>query len=237
MRRGVDQQVPHHPDVVHAAVHLDRVVVGVGDVVAVDVDGVRPAVPELARRIAGALDRMRAVGMAVHLGVDAVVKVRDVVVRDDVAGAVEPNRRVRLHHRRELLPLDVLELLPERAGPPGQVARIVPADELAVGDVEVARRRGVGEHAHAHVLEAAPLHGQPLRAGDGLRARPDRDVGVPERDPLEVVVVGGLDVEQVEVAAAVEDHLAVARRLDHDRLLRACRRPSGNTFLRTSSWR
>ena len=38
--------------------------------------------------------------------------------------------------------------------------------------------------------------------------------------PFEVVVVGGLDVEQVEVAAAVEDHFAVARRLDHDRLLR-----------------
>ena len=36
---------------------------------------------------------------------------------------------------------------------------------------------------------------------------------------LEVVVVGGLDVEQVEVAAAVDDHLAVARGLDHDRLL------------------
>ena len=39
---------------------------------------------------------------------------------------------------------------------------------------------------------------------------PDRDVGVPERQPFEVVVVGRLDVEQVEVAAAVEDHLAVA---------------------------
>ena len=38
--------------------------------------------------------------------------------------------------------------------------------------------------------------------------------------PFEVVVVGGLDVEQIEVAAAVDDHLAVARRLDHDRLLR-----------------
>ena len=38
--------------------------------------------------------------------------------------------------------------------------------------------------------------------------------------PFEVVVVGGLDVEQVEVAAPVDDDLAIARRLDHDRLLR-----------------
>ena len=38
--------------------------------------------------------------------------------------------------------------------------------------------------------------------------------------PFEVVVVGGLDVEQIEVVAAVEDHLAVAGRLDHDRFLR-----------------
>ena len=162
---------------------------------------------------------MRAVGHAVHLGVDAVVEVGDVVVRDDVAGAVEADRRVRLHHRRVLLALDVLELLPERAGPAGQVPRIVAAEEDAVGDVEVARAGEVGEHAHADVLEAAALDGQSLRAGDELRAGPDRDLGVPEGDPLEVVVVGGLDVEQVEVAAAVEDHLAVASGLDHDRLL------------------
>ena len=58
---------------------------------------------------------------------------------------------------------------------------------------------------------------------------------VPERDAFEVVVVGGLDVEQVEVAAAVEDHLAVARGLDHDRLLGRAVWPSGNTSLRTAS--
>jgi len=68
------------------------------------------------------------------------VKVRDAVVADDVSGAVQPHRRVRFHHRREFLSLHVLELLPERAGPPCQVARIIPADELAVGHVEIARR-------------------------------------------------------------------------------------------------
>ena len=163
---------------------------------------------------------MRSVRHPVHLGVDAVVEVGDVVVRDDVAGAVEADAGVGLHHRRILLTLDVFELLPERTGPADQVFVIVAADEHAVGDVEVARTRVVGEDAHADVLEPAALHRQSLGAGDELRARPDRDLRVPEGDPLEVVVVGGLDVEQVEVVAAVDDHLAVARRFDHDRFLR-----------------
>ena len=97
--------------------------------------------------------------------------------------------------------------------------RVVPAEEHAVRDVEVARARVVRKHAHADLLEPAALDRQSFRAGDELRARPDRDVGVPERDALEVVVVGGLDVEEIEVAAPVDDDLAVARRLDHDRLL------------------
>ena len=220
MRSRVDQHVPHQPDVVHAPVHLDRVVVSIGDVVVVDVDRHRPPIPELARRIRRPVVRVRSVRHAIHLGVDAVVEIRDVVVGDDVAGAVETDRRIGGHDRREDLAVDAVELFPEGAVPAGQVPGIVPAEEDAIGDVEVAGSRVVGEDAQTDLVEPAALHRQAFRSGDELRARPDGDVGVPERDPFEVVVVGRLDVEQVEVAAAVDDHLAVARGLDRDRPLR-----------------
>ena len=202
------------------AVGLERVVVEVRHVVVVEVDRDRPPVPELLRRILRAVGGGRAVRIAVGLDVDAVVKIGDVVVGDDVAGAVDLDGHVRRHHRRKLLAVDAVELAPElRARPADHVIRIVAADERVVGDVEVARARVVGEDAGADILEPAALHGQPLRAGDELRARPDRDVGVPERQPFEVGVVRGLHVEQREVAVAVEDHLAVAGALDRDRLL------------------
>src|SRR5262249_2371544 len=57
---------------------------------------------------------------------------------------------------------------------------------------------------------------QPPGPGDELCAGPDRDRRVPERDAFDVVVVGNLDVEQVEVVAPVENDLAVPGRLDHD---------------------
>ena len=146
VRRVVDEQVPQHADVVHAAVGLDRVVVAVRDVVAVEVDRDGAAVPVFARRIlrpvgdAGARGD-GAVGVAVGLDVDAVVEVGDVVVRDDVARAVELDGDVRRHRGREDLAVDAAELRPHLAGPADQVLRIVAADEHAVGDVEAARAR------------------------------------------------------------------------------------------------
>ena len=47
---------------------------------------------------------------------------------------------------------------------------------------------------------------------------------IPDRDAFEVVVVGGHQVEEVVVTGAVEDHFAVTRRLDHDRLVRCAAR-------------
>ena len=87
------------------------------------------------------------------------------------------------------------------------MVRIVAADEGVVGDVEVAGAGEVGEYARADVLEAAALHRQSLRTGNELRAGLNGDLGVPERDALEVGVVGGAHVEQREVAGAVEDDL------------------------------
>jgi hypothetical protein len=43
------------------------------------------------------------------------------------------------------------------------------------------------------------------------------DLRVPERDPLEVRVVGGADVEQREVTSAIEDDRPVTGCLDRDR--------------------
>ena len=118
VRRRVDHHVPHHADVVHAAVGLERVVVKVGHVVVVEVDRDRPPVPVLLRRILRPVDRRaRAVRVAVGLDVDAVVEVRDVVVGDDVARAVDLDGDVRRHHRRKLLPVDAVELRPEVAAP------------------------------------------------------------------------------------------------------------------------
>ena len=95
--------------------------------------------------------------------------------------------------------------------------RIVPADEGVVRDVELARAGEVRENAGAYVFEAALLDRQPLRAGDELRPGGDRDLCVPERQPLEIGVIGRLHVEEREVSVAVEDDLAVPRRLDGDR--------------------
>lgn len=97
--------------------------------------------------------------------------------------------------------------------------RIVAADEPAIRDIEVARPRIVGKDAHADVFEPAALHGQAFRARDELRACLDRDLRVPERDAFEVLVVGGPDVEEIELVPAVDHDLAVAGSLDDGRLL------------------
>jgi hypothetical protein len=69
----------------------------------------------------------------------------------------------------------------------------------------------------ADVLEAAPLHRQSLRTGNELRARLNGNLGVPERDALEVGVVRGAHVKQGEVAGAVEDDWTVTGSLDRNR--------------------
>ena len=161
-----------------------------------------------------------AVGIPVGLHVDPVVEVGDVVVGHDVAGPVELHRDVGRHHRRMHLAVDAVEPPPQgRVGPSDQALRVVPAVEPVVGDVEVARPGVVREDADPDVLETGALHREPLRPRDGLLAGPDGEVGVAERDALEVGVVGRHDVEEGEVAVAVEDDFAVTRRLDGDRPL------------------
>ena len=147
------------------------------------------------------------------------MEVGDVVVGDDMAAAIEAHRCVGRELGRKDLTLDAVELLPELPAPSAQVIGIVAAEEPVVGDVEIARTGPVGPDAQIDVLESATLHRQAFRPGAELRARPDGDLGVAEGQAFEIVVVRRLDVEQIEIAAAIEDDIAVARRLDDDRLV------------------
>ena len=118
------------------------------------------------------------------------------------------------HDRRELLTIDAVERRPEGAGPTNHAVRIVAADEVVVGDIEVARARVVREDAGRDVLETGSLHREPLRADDELGARPNGNVGIAKRQSFEIGVIGRLRIEQREVPRAVENGLAVARTLD-----------------------
>src|SRR5712692_3360227 len=120
----------------------------------------------LLRWIAGAVDGVRAVRVSVGFNVDSVVEISDIVVSDDVTGAIKPHGGVRRQLRREFLTVDAIELGPEVSDPSEEMFRIVPAHEIAVGDVEVARTRVVREDTETDVLKAALLHGQPLRTRD-----------------------------------------------------------------------
>src|SRR5258708_31443796 len=96
--------------------------------------------------------------------------------------------------------------------------RIVPAYEVVVGDIEVARTRVVREDTKVDVLEPALFDSQAFRAGDKLRARPNRNVGISKSDAFEVIVICGLDIEQVEIAVTVKYHFSITGALDRDRL-------------------
>src|SRR4051794_32431602 len=98
--------------------------------------------------------------------------------------------------------------------------RVVTAVEIIVRNIVVARSGKIGENSQADVFKPAVFYSQTLRSGDELRAGPDRDVGIPERDTLKVVIIGGLGVEQIEIAVTVEDHFAIARTPDYDRFVR-----------------
>src|SRR6478609_1602815 len=101
---------------------------------------------------------------------------------------------------------------------------IIASSEKVVGDVEVTRSGIIREDADVYVFKPAVLNRQPLGPGDKLRSGPDADLCIPDRDSLEVVVIGGFDVEEVKVAIAVKDHVTIARRFDGDRLFRSAAR-------------
>ncbi len=108
------------------------------------------------------------------------------------------------------------------------------ADEHVVGDVEILGAGPLVLHDAPDLLRAGSNQREAAGASDVLPAQQERDARVPNRDALEVVVVRGHQVEDVVVAVAVEDHLAVARALDHDRLVgRAAR----GEVIRAIEWR
>ncbi len=107
-----------------------------------------------------------------------------------------------------------------RAVIPGQqFVGIVPADEDVVRDVEILGAGPFVLHHPSDILGARMDQGEAAGTGNVFPAQQEGDRRVAHRDAVEVIVVRGHQVEEIEIAVAVEDHLAVARRFDHDRLV------------------
>ncbi len=201
----VEAAVLEDADVASAAVALEAVVAHVGDVVAVEVDRLRETVGDVVRR---------AVRHAIGRHVDAVVPVGDEVVRHHMALAVDLHRVFGGQH------LGIVgEPAPQGARPAHHVVRVVTAVEHIVGDVEVLGVGPVVLHHAADVDHLGVLEREAGGAGDVLDPQEERHLGVPDRDPLDVVVVRAHQVEEILGPVAVEDDLAVACALDHDRLV------------------
>src|SRR5436305_12770946 len=76
MRSRIDHHVPHDPDIMHAAVDLEGVVMKIGHVIVVKVDCDWPPVPILSGRIMRAIDCMGPVRVAVCLDMNSGVEIR-----------------------------------------------------------------------------------------------------------------------------------------------------------------
>ena len=137
VRGRVQHHVAHDADIVHRTVDLHGIVVEVGHVVVVVVDGDGTPLPELARRIERAVQRIRAVRIAIGLHIDAVMEVGDIVVGHDVAAAINAHRGIGIQGGREFLAHHAGKLFPEIARPALQEARIVTADKGVVQYGEV----------------------------------------------------------------------------------------------------
>ena len=182
-----------------AAVQLDAVVGDVEHIVAVEIHR-------------GALVLRHRAGIAEGGVVNRVMEIGDVIVRHDMALAIDLHRIFGCQQRREFA-----VLLPEGiTNPAGDAGGIVAAQEDIVGDVVILRFRPVFAHHAADIAGAAIDQGEAVGAGDVLDAQQEADIGVFDVDAVEIIVVGGQQVEEGVIAVAVEHHLAVARRLDDD---------------------
>ena len=98
-----------------------------------------------------------------------------------LTGAIKSYRGVRRQLGREFLTVDAVELGPEASNPPEEVFRIVPAHEIAVGDVEPShvvghRTAERGDHLRDDLVGAGPVLARSLmlgrpRTSDGRRRR------------------------------------------------------------------
>ena len=147
---------------------------------------------------------------------DAVVKVRNRIVRDHVSGAVDLDRVVAGHLVGAIRP----GARPQRPGPTDQPEPIVPADEQVVRNIKVARAGKLGPHAEPDVLEAAVPDGQRDGTSHAFLTGHDRHVGVADRQPFQNVMLRRHHVEERVAARAVDDDLAVTGGRDRDRPLR-----------------
>src|SRR5258708_28384907 len=158
MRGRIDHHISQDANVVHAAIDLEGIVVKVRHVIVVVINRNRTSVPVFPGWVVGTVDGMRAVRISVSFYVDPVVEISDIIVRNDVTRSVKPDRCVRGKDGREFLTVDPSELCPEVSDPSKEMIRIVPAYEIAVGDVEIARTRIVREDTKVDILKPAFLY-------------------------------------------------------------------------------
>src|SRR5437762_5441555 len=165
MRSMVDEHIPHDADVMHAAVGLDGVVVRIRDVVVVEVDRNRPAIPIFSRRIFRPIRNVGAGGdgsvrVSVCLYIDAVMEISNVVIRNNVTWPIELHSNIRSHFGRKDLSVDAIKSSPELwTRPTDEMIWVVPSIKPVVRDVEIARSGIVAEDARADVFEPGFLYG------------------------------------------------------------------------------
>src|SRR5207249_11633499 len=133
--------------------------------------------------------RNGAVGVSISFDVDAVMEIRDVVERNNVAGPIEFHRNIGRHLRREDLPLYSIESSPKLwTIPTDELVGIVSSIEPVIRNVEIAGAGIVREDPGADVFETALLDSQAFRARKELSPGQNAVLRIPESQAFKVRV-------------------------------------------------
>ena len=133
MLRGIEAPIAHRSNVVHAAIGFDEVVHHHMNVVVVNVNGHSLLVLGFGWGSIGGHG-------------DAIMKIGDRVVADDVALAIDLD---------SIVGFDGMRLILSEVGPADQAIPVVAAHEHIVGNVVVLRSRILGRDTDAHVFHPA----------------------------------------------------------------------------------
>src|SRR5215467_6410865 len=120
------------------------------------------------------------------------MKIRDVVVSNDVSRAVNLDRIL-----RNQVGIELRQVLPCPAGETHQVVRIEAADHDVVGNVVILGPRPIGVNRAAHIFKTAAFDGEAARADDVFQTGFKSQVRVFDGQAFEVVVIGGENIKKV----------------------------------------
>src|SRR4051812_48996311 len=98
--------------------------------------------------------------------------------------------------------------------PSNEAHSIFAAEEKIVGDQEVSRVRTLGPDSNADIFKTAVAHREGNRAHYFFFAREQRNLSVTKSQAFKDVVLGRHHIEQLVIACAVKDRLAVACTFD-----------------------